>query len=169
MKSKNVVNRYYPVAMDLHERRAVVVGGGAVAEQKIKKLLAARARIKVVSPVATSWLRSLASHGAIQWIQRCVCKSDVRGARVVIAATSDAHVNTSVQRWAHHYGSLVNVVDNPGLSDFISPAVLRLSKAIISVHTNGQDPALSRDLKNFLKEQWDAFVLYRHRLSKRAA
>ena len=58
----------------------------------------------------------------------------------------------------------VNVVDNPSLSSFISPAVFRAGGAVVAVYTHGRDPVLSRDIKNFLKEQWDVFLSYRNRL-----
>jgi len=60
----------------------------------------------------------------------------------------------------------VNVVDRARLSDFISPALLYMPKAIVAIYTEGKDPVLSRDLKNFLKERWDEFLSYRDRLQK---
>ena len=45
---------FYPVFLQLQGRRGVVVGGGAVAEQKVVGLLEAGARVTVVSPDLTS-------------------------------------------------------------------------------------------------------------------
>jgi len=56
---------FYPVFLDLRGRRAVVIGGGAVAEQKVLGLLAAGAHVTVVSPETTPRLAELAAAGGI--------------------------------------------------------------------------------------------------------
>ena len=126
--------------------------------------IAAGARVKVVSPNLTPGLENLAKPGGIRWVARTVCKSDLHRADIVIAATFDNRANRKVSRWAKKQKTLVNVVDNSSLSDFISPALLKKRKAIIAVYTDGKDPVLSRDLKNFLKESWGVFLSYRNRL-----
>jgi len=163
-EDKQITVAYYPLALNLKGRLAVVIGGGFVAQRKVKALLGAKARLKIVSPTLTAGLKRLALQGKAVWIPRPVRRSDVKGAHIVVAATSDNRVNRDVSRWAHREGVWVNVVDNSGLSDFISPAVLKKQTAIIAVYTDGKDPVLSRDLKNFLKEHWDVFLSYRHRL-----
>lgn len=157
---------YFPVALKLQAKRALVVGGGKIAERKVTRLLQFGALVKVVSPDATSALGRMAKAGSIRWLNRAVRSSDIKSADIVIAATSQASVNRKVSRWAHRQGVMVNVVDNSSLSDFISPAVFRTAKAVVAVDTNGQDPKLSRDLKNFIKEHWNEFISHRHRLQK---
>jgi len=158
---------YYPIALKLKNRRAVVIGGGKVAERKVKTLLRFGARVCVVSPDLTMALRRLLKSHRITWLNRAVRPSDVDGGNFIIAATSDAAVNKKISIWAKRQGILVNVVDRANLSSFISPAILVTYKAVVAVHTHGRDPALSRDLKNFLKENWDVFLSYRRRLQKR--
>lgn len=163
--AKKVENiSYYPIALNLNNRLAVVIGGGNVAEQKVEKLLEAKARIRVVSPELTLRLRRLFAQRKISWISRCARSSDLRGASIVLAATSARGANEAVRRWGRRHKALVNAVDNPELSDFISPAVLRVPKAIVTVYTDGRLPELSRDLKNYLKEHWHDFLSYRRGL-----
>ena len=57
---------FYPVFLNLRGRRAVVVGGGAVAEQKVLGLLDAGAHVTVVSRETTPRLEDLAAQGAIE-------------------------------------------------------------------------------------------------------
>ena len=44
------MTHFYPAFLDLRGRHAVVVGGGAIAEQKVVGLLEAGARVTVISP-----------------------------------------------------------------------------------------------------------------------
>ncbi len=164
MAIKRSIISYYPLALNLKDRLVVVIGGGRVAEAKIKKLLLTQAKIKVVSPVVTPGLKRLVSKRKITRVSRLARSADLRSASLVIAATSSPSVNESVSKWGRKLGVWVNVVDEPALCDFISPAVFRAAKAVVAVHTNGRDPVLSRDLKNFLKENWSVFLSHRNRL-----
>ncbi len=155
---------YYPVALKLKGRTVLVAGGGRVAERKVKTLLGFGAQVRVVSPRITPLLRRYFKSRKITWANRLIKPSDVKGAGLIIAATSDAAVNMRISRWAIKQGALVNVGDRAELSSFISPAIFSKYKATVAVYTHGRDPALSRDLKNFLKENWDVFLSYRDRL-----
>ena len=164
MIKKNPKILYYTLAMNIRNQPVVVIGGGKVAEYKVTKLMPSCPNIIIISPDVTVGLRRLVSQGKLTWRSRNVRKTDLKNAFIAIAATSDKDVNAAVSRWAKEYRVLINVVDNPKLSDFISPATFHLSKTTVAVHTNGDDPVLSRDLKNFLKRNWDAFLSFRNRL-----
>lgn len=156
--------RYYPVALNLQNRSVLVAGGGTVAERKVKILLRFGARVNIVSPDLTPALLRLFKLKKIGWAKRAFLRGDVKDASLVIAATSKAEVNKQISRYAKRKGILVNVVDNADLSNFISPAYFQAGKAVVAVNTNAEDPCLSRDLKNFLKEHWGEFLSYRNRL-----
>jgi len=156
--------RYLPIAIKLKDERVVVVGAGKVAERKIETLLSADAKVYVVSPRATRKIRHLSNKGSIIWLRRYVQRTDVRGARLIVAATDNVRVNKYISQWGYEFQIPVNIVDKPDISDFISPAITQAKNALIAVYTDGRDPVLSRDLKNYLKEKWDDFVSYRSRL-----
>jgi len=156
--------KYLPIALKLQDKRVVVVGAGRVAERKITTLLDAGADVYVLSPRATHKIRRLAKKGDLRWFRRAIVRSDVRGAVLIVSATNNTLINRYVGQWGREFGIPVNVVDNSSISDFISPALLRLEKALIAVYTDGKNPVLSRDLKNYLKENWDDFISYRDRL-----
>ena len=156
--------KYYPIAVRLKNKRAVVVGGGNVAERKIASLLDAGARVDVVSPKLTDKLSTLAKKGRVRWIKHTIEQKDLLKAYIVIAATSNHAANKKVSVWAQRRGRPVNIVDDQALSDFISPAVFKQQKAIIAVYTDGKDPVLSRDLRIFLEGHWDDFLSFRDRL-----
>lgn len=155
--------KYHPIAVQIEDAPVLVVGGGKVAERKAMALVDAGARIRIVSPDITAKLKTLVDKGRVSWRKRYVRKEDLDNAKLVVAATSDKRVNKDVSRWAKKTGTWANVVDDAALSNFISPAIVRKNIALIAVYTDGRDPVLSRDLKNFLKERWDEFISYRNR------
>ena len=155
--------KYYPIAIRVDDKPITVVGAGPVAERKILSLLKAGASVKVISPNLTTKLKRLVKKDQLAWRRGPVKKIDLREGCIVIAATSDTRVNENVSNWARQKKSWVNVVDRAALSDFISPAILRKRRIILAVYTDGRDPELSRDLKNFLEENWDEFLSYRNR------
>jgi len=145
----------YPISLiGLGARRAVVIGGGAVAARKVAGLLAAGAQITVISPEATSELRALAAAGRIAISARAYQPGDLAGEFLVIAATDDGAVNQAVWAEATERGCLVNVADDPAHCNFILPAVIRRGEVTVAVSTGGASPALARRLK----EQLEAFI-----------
>ena len=70
---------YYPVFLNLRGRRCVIVGGGAVAEGKLGRLLDSGADILVISPDATPGIRQFVADGSVRWEQRKYEHGDLEG------------------------------------------------------------------------------------------
>lgn len=149
--------RYYPAFLDLHGRRCVVVGGGAVGERKAAQLLAAGAVVTVVSPAVTPAVRAWAAGGRVEWRERPYAPGDLTGAFAAIAGTDDAHANAAVREEAARERVLLNVVDDAPSCDFIAPAVVERGAVTIAVSTGGASPALARKLREAL-ERWPALA-----------
>ena len=49
-------------------------------------------------------------------------------------------------------GKLINVVDNPVQSDFVSPAIFKKDKMTVAVGSNAQNVIESIELRNNIKE-----------------
>ncbi len=130
--------------VDVEGRHCVVVGGGAVGAEKAAGLLACGARVKVVSPEVSGDFVGL----EVEWVQRQYRRRDLRGAFLVIAATSDRSVNERVSRDAEKRGMLCNVADVPELCNFILPAVHRQGPIAVAVSTGGASPALAKRLRS---------------------
>ena len=139
---------YYPVFLNLNGKKAVVVGGGKVAERKVISLVAAGADVTVVSPSLTRRLRKAMSEGRIRYISRLYTKKDVKGAFLVIAATDSPDANRRVSKDAP---ALVNVVDVPAECNFIAPSVVRRGQLLIAISTGGASPAFSKALRKELQ------------------
>jgi uroporphyrin-III C-methyltransferase / precorrin-2 dehydrogenase / sirohydrochlorin ferrochelatase len=138
---------FYPVFLNLRARRAVVIGGGAVAEQKVLGLLAAGAHVTVVSPETTTRLACLAAEGGIELRRRPYRTGDLAGAWLAIAATDDRTANADVWAEAESAGIPLNAVDDLAHCSFIAPAVHRAGDITVAVSTSGKSPALAARLR----------------------
>ncbi len=138
---------FYPVFLDLRGRRAVVIGGGAVAEQKVHGLVGAGAHVTVVSTDVTPALGALARRNAIEHKRRPYRRGDLKGAWLAIAATDDRGTNGAVWAEAEQLGVPVNAVDDLEHCSFIAPAVHREGDITVAVSTAGKSPALAVRLR----------------------
>ena len=142
--------RYYPLVLDLRDRRVVVIGGGPVATRKAAELLKAGARLTVVSPTVSVRLARWARQGRLRHRARGYRRGDLRGACLAVAATSMPEEHKKIAVEARRTATWLNVVDEPALCDFIAPAVIRRGDLTIAISTGGTNPALARRLKRTL-------------------
>ncbi|OGO16751.1 MAG: hypothetical protein A2Z15_04980 [Chloroflexi bacterium RBG_16_50_11] len=145
---------YYPVFLNLTGRKCAVVGGGQVALRKVNALLEAGADVKIISPDLCPELTVLAAAGKLTLEKRPFRPADLNGAFVAVAATDKNDVNLEVARQARRKGILVNVVDDPGNSDFIAPSCLKRGDVTIAVSTAGRSPALARKIRMKLERDF---------------
>ena len=59
--------RYFPIFVDLNDRKVIVVGGGEEALRKVRLLLKTKARILVVAPLLHN---ELAAEPRVEWLGR---------------------------------------------------------------------------------------------------
>ncbi|MGA1841275.1 MAG: bifunctional precorrin-2 dehydrogenase/sirohydrochlorin ferrochelatase [bacterium] len=146
--------RYYPVSLNLKNTRCLVVGGGKVAERKVHSLLSCGAVVTLISPEITSDLNEKAQKGQITYKKRYYKYGDCQGMRAVIVATDSERINREAAEEAMAANCLVNVVDQPHISNFIVPATLRQGDLQISISTNGKSPALARRIREKLEKEF---------------
>jgi uroporphyrin-III C-methyltransferase/precorrin-2 dehydrogenase/sirohydrochlorin ferrochelatase len=142
-----------PIFLTLKGQRCLVVGGGEVAERKVRQLLAAGAAVTVNSPQLVSGLQQLGVEQRIQIALRRFDAGLIGTHLLVIAATGDGAVNRAVAAAAHQALRLCNVVDDPAHSSFISPSIVDRSPLIVAISSGGRAPVLARMLRQQL-ERW---------------
>ena len=142
---------YYPVFLDLRGRRVVVIGGGAMGEEKVTRLMPYGADVVVVSPDVTDEVSELADEGKIEWVRRPYRPGDLEGAFIAIVAdTSDDAVNQVVSEEARERNVPLNVADVTDLCTWITPSVARRGEVIVATSTGGASPALARRFREIL-------------------
>jgi uroporphyrin-III C-methyltransferase len=144
----------YPIHLALEGGRVLMVGGGAVAERRVRRLLEAGSRVRIVSPVLSEELGELRDRGAVEHTPRGFEPADLEGAILAFAATDDAAVNRQVADEARRRGILVNVADDPIACDFTLPACVVRGSLVVSVSTNARSPGLAAALRRRLEIQF---------------
>jgi precorrin-2 dehydrogenase / sirohydrochlorin ferrochelatase len=124
--------RWYPVFLDLEGKQVLVVGGGAIAQEKADGLRAAGADVTVVD--ADAFADSL-----------------VDGKALVVAAT-DEHAGSRVAAAAARANVFCNVADVPRHCSFILPAIHREGPITVAVSTGGASPALAQWIRGKVAE-----------------
>jgi len=146
----------YPIALDLHDKLVVVVGGGTIADRKVHGLLAAGARVRVVSPAVTSGIREAATAGALELRERPYEPGDLAGALLAYTATGLASVDAAVVDEARASGVLVDDTTGAATSDFSTPLAHRVGPLTFAVDTGGSSPAFARRLLDDLRARYDS-------------
>lgn len=156
------MSHYYPVFLDLRGRKAVVLGGGPLAREKVEGLLRTQARVVVVAGQVVPELAALAKERAVEWVARDYRPGDLAGAALAIDASGVKSVNVSAQAEARVARVILNVVDRPEQCDWIAPAIVRRGPLQIAVSTSGESPFLAASIRARLErlfgEEWGSFT-----------
>ncbi len=142
---------YYPLFFEVDGRPCLVVGGGKVAERKVRSLVGCGASVTVVSPRLTPGLTELLAGGRISHRQKRFSADDMDGAFLVFAASSTRSVNQRVAGIAKAAGMPVNIADDPEGCDFLVPSVIERGPLKIAVSTSGKSPYLAKHIREELE------------------
>ena len=153
---------FYPVYLNIQNRKCLVVGGGTVAERKVVSMLLSGGDVTFISPDATDLLAFLAQRSQISWHKRQLQSGDTNGYFLVSAATDSTAINTAAFREAYEVNKirLVNVVDVIPQCTFAAASVVTDGELMISISTSGKSPATSRRIREYLEEVLKTTSLY---------
>lgn len=121
----------FPLFVDLRSKRAVVVGGGAVACRRAGILAAFGADVTVIAP---EWKGRTPPP---KLLSRPYEEGDLAGAFLAVAATDDRGVNRRVGEEAARLGIPVSVADAPEECTFFFPAVCLGDGLVAGVVSDG--------------------------------
>ena len=125
---------YYPVYLDLEGRIAVVVGRTALAEEKVRGLLEAGARVKRISPEDFR-------------------AAELDGAVLVIVTDGDPEIRDAVFAEATARNILINTVDDVPRCNWIAPSIVKRGDLTVAISTGGKAPALAVRLRQRLERE----------------
>ena len=158
----------YPLFLNLQGQRCLVFGGGKVAARKIQALLKRGANVICISKDFCKPLKKWRANGTslrlkesslvltpasgLRRLDGALRKDEWKGARLVVAATSDRDFNARVAQACRRLKIWVNVVDDPALCDFYVPAVVEKGPLQIAISTGGTSPLFARRLREELEK-----------------
>jgi len=160
------MNTLYPLFLNLRGRVCVVVGGNEMAEAKVRGLLEAEAKIRVIAPVATEQIAAWSRAGRLQWESRAYENGDVCDAFLVVSV-ADAKTNAQVFEESETHRIVCNAVDDIEHCNCYASAVVRRGPLQIAISTGGNSPALAQRLRKELEEQFgEEYALWVTRLGE---
>lgn len=124
--------QWYPVFLDVEGKDVLVVGAGAMAQEKVEGLSAAGAAVTVVAA-------------------DLFADADVEGRALVVAA-ADESTGARVAAAARRANVFCNVADVPQHCSFILPAIHREGPITVAVSTGGASPALAQWIRGKVGE-----------------
>lgn len=165
----------YPLFARLDGKPVLVVGGGTVAERKVRLLLRTGARLRVQAPALTPALEALAQQGRIERLAGPFTPGQLGDVWLAVAATDDPAVNRAVAEAAEARRIFVNVVDDAELSSVHTPALIDRDPLLIAISSAGAAPMIARSVREDIEARLDeglgpvARLAQRHRARIRQA
>jgi precorrin-2 dehydrogenase / sirohydrochlorin ferrochelatase len=138
---------YIPVALNLTNKRVVIIGGGKVALHKIWVLQKYGATLSLFGKDVCDDVKET----GVNWKEVEYSQDLLVGANIVYCATDDRDVNRQIGDDARAIGAIVNVVDDPSNCDFVSPAIYQDEDMSVAVTSNAKNVFASIKLRDKIK------------------
>jgi siroheme synthase-like protein len=152
MKYQDRNMMFMPISLNITDKEILIIGGGKVAFHKIQLILPYTCNLRVVAKEVCDEIKAL----KIPYTEKEYEKTDIENAFMIYSCTDIKELNKQVYNDGNALKILVNVVDNPPMCDFVSPAVYRKKHMTVAVGSNAQDVYASirwRDkIRDFLEE-----------------
>ena len=151
---------WFPLFINLENKKVLVIGGGKVAAKKIEKILEYGADITVVTEnVMEEKLLKLENIKIEnnQKIENDKAKIEklVKGYFLVIAATDDEELNENIANVCDSNGMLINNVSSKIKMNAMFGGIVKNSEFQIAISTSGKNCKRSRAMKSEIQKVLD--------------
>lgn len=137
---------YFPMFVDLSDKKVVVVGAGTIAKRRIRALIEFTNHLVVIAPEVNPELQELENNGVIGILRKNYEREDIYGADIVIAATNDHKTNDDIYSVCKCMGITVNVCSDKNKCDFYFPGIARKEQIVVGVTATGTDHRKAKDV-----------------------
>lgn len=151
---------YFPIYMNIkNEDRVLLIGGGKVALQKLTVLIDNQINIHLVAKQVDlsiyEYLSGYENSETAVELELAEYREELLSDdySFVIAATNDRELNSRIAAASKERNIPVNVVDDPELSTFIFPSIIKRGDLVIGISSSGKAPAVTQYYKERFAQQ----------------
>lgn len=138
----------FPLFVTLDQLPVLVVGGGEIAERKIKLILKANANIHVLAKEFSQPVDELIRIHKLKKIQSELNIANLsKSYSLIIAATNSTKTNKDLYRYAQKHHILINVVDEPALCTCTFGSIVERGDLVVAISSGGNAPVFARQLR----------------------
>ena len=141
----------FPIILNIRDKKFLVIGGGKVATEKIKRLLSFTKNITILSPDLTSELNEIVDKEHLTYISQKYTPELISDYDIIIIAVNDIELQKEIYKDAKKSKKLCNTVDVVEYSDFIFPSIVKKGDLIVSFSTSGSSPAIAKYLRQIFE------------------
>jgi len=151
MHPKRSMMSFFPMYMDMSKLKVLLVGGGAIATEKLEKLVDFTKEITVITKELSPEAQSLIKDHCLTLYQRAYTKGDITDFDIVIVATDTVDLHKAIYEESRGTRVLVNSVDDTAYCDFIFPSYIKRGDLTISFSTSGASPAFAKQIRRYFE------------------
>ncbi len=147
--------KYFPIFVDLTDKKVVVVGAGTIAKRRIRVLVDFTEHLYEIAPEVNPELKELEAAGQLTILRKTYEREDIYDASYVIAATSDSRLNHEIYTDCKCLGIPVNVSSDKTQCDFFFPVLAYDECIVAGISSGGQDSSRSRRMADRIQKLFE--------------
>ena len=144
---------YFPAMIRLEGKRVLLVGGGAIAAEKLEKVLEFTREITVVALELSPEVERMAREAGLPLHQRAYRPGEALEYDLVIVATDTVELHRQIFEETRSSRVLVNSVDDTAYCDFIFPSFVKRGDLVVAFSTSGASPAFAKQIRRWFESR----------------
>lgn len=147
--------QFLPIAIDITDKKILIIGGGEDAYKKLKILQRSTNLIEVLAPQIIPWIKN----SGVICHEMQYNKTLLNNYFLIYSCVEDPGFVQQLIKDCKEARILLNVHDQPDFCEFVSPAIYKKSNISIAVSSNGEDVYESIRVRNQLKDYFENYKL----------
>ena len=143
---------YFPMFVDISEKRVMFIGGGRIAVRRIINTYEFAGSITVVSPEAEPEIIKLADAGYITYLRKRFDETDLDDADIVLVNTGHQGTDIRIAGMCRRRHIRVNVASDQTLCDFFFPGIVKKDSVVVGITASGEDHHKAAEITGKIRE-----------------